>query len=130
MAARGTGDSLKRGSARGGNARGKAARASGDTGGGGGGGTSAPVLEFGGILAIADALPVMVAYIDTGQIYRFINKPVSDWFERPRSAILGRTMREVMGDNSYACARRRSPARSRASGSGFRRRSSIRRAGR
>jgi PAS domain S-box-containing protein len=60
------------------------------------------MLEFGGILAIADALPVMIAYVDPNQRYLFANKPIADWFERPRGDILGRTMREVMGEANYA----------------------------
>ena len=36
-----------------------------------------------GILALADALPVMTAYIDAEQRYRFLNKPLAEWFERP-----------------------------------------------
>ena len=63
---------------------------------------AAPMLDFGGILAIADALPVMIAYIDPQQIYRFANKPIADWFEQSRSTLLGKTMREVMGETNYA----------------------------
>src|SRR5215212_10468824 len=55
-----------------------------------------------GILALADALPVMTAYIDAEQRYRFLNKPLAEWFERPRSEILGRTLREVLGEEAYA----------------------------
>ena len=59
-------------------------------------------FDFAGILAIADALPVMVAYCDTDQVYRFCNRGIADWFERPRGDILGRTVRDVMGDAAYA----------------------------
>ncbi len=55
-----------------------------------------------GMLALADVLPVMTAYIDREQRYRFLNKPLADWFERPRSEILGRTLREVLGEDAYA----------------------------
>src|SRR6476619_2240892 len=54
------------------------------------------------ILAIADALPVMVAYCDQREIYRFCNRPIAEWFERPRSDILGRTVQEVMGEEAYS----------------------------
>ena len=54
------------------------------------------------VISIADALPVMVAYCDAGQIFRFCNQPVCDWFERPREAILGRSVREIMGEAAYA----------------------------
>src|SRR5688572_18528065 len=55
-----------------------------------------------GILALADALPVMTAYVDNEERYRFLNKPLAEWFERPRSEILGRTLREVLGEEAYA----------------------------
>src|SRR5687768_13813230 len=55
-----------------------------------------------GLLALADVLPVMTAYVDRGERYRFLNKPLADWFERPRSEILGRTLKEVLGEEAYA----------------------------
>ena len=55
-----------------------------------------------GVLALADALPVMTAYVDREERYRFLNKPLADWFERPRSEILGRTLEEVLGEAAYA----------------------------
>ena len=54
------------------------------------------------LLAIADSLPVMIAYVDRDQRYLFCNRPLAEWFERPRSEILGRTVREVMGEPAYA----------------------------
>ena len=64
----------------------------------------APVPPFGfnAVLQIADTLPVMVAYVDRGEVYRFCNQPIADWFERPRKDILGRTLVEVMGEAAYA----------------------------
>src|SRR5688572_1714625 len=55
-----------------------------------------------GILALADTLPVLTAYVDREQRYRFLNKPLAEWFERPRSEILGKTLREVLGEEAYA----------------------------
>src|SRR3990170_4564268 len=105
MAARGTKDSLKSKGARGAKAPARrvaapaaesATRAAARTP------SPNPMLDFGGILAIADALPVMIAYVDQTEHYLFVNRPIADWFERPRSQILGRTMREVMGEKNYA----------------------------
>ena len=59
-------------------------------------------LDFSNMLAIADVLPVMTAYVDRDFVYRFCNKPFSDWFERPRKAIIGRTMRELLGEEIFA----------------------------
>src|SRR3990170_132315 len=108
MAARGTKDSLKSKGARGAKAPARrvaapaaesATRAAARTP------SSNPMLDFGGILAIADALPVMIAYVDQTEHYLFANRPIADWFERPRSAILGKPVREVMGEANYAARR-------------------------
>ena len=59
-------------------------------------------LNFRLLLAIADTLPVLIAYLDTQQRYLFINRALADWFERPRREILGRRMRDVLGEEAYA----------------------------
>jgi len=63
--------------------------------------TRAQAFDFSRMLAIADALPVLIAYLDTNQRYLFINKALADWFELPRKDILGRTMRDVLGEDAY-----------------------------
>ena len=72
------------------------------SGSGDGIGVSANGFDFSSILAVADALPVMIAYVDADQRYRFLNQALADWLERPRSEILGKTVREVLGDAAYA----------------------------
>ena len=62
---------------------------------------SSSTFDFASILAISDALPVMVAYCDASLEYRFVNRALADWFERPRHEILGRSMREVIGEAAY-----------------------------
>ena len=52
--------------------------------------------------AIADALPVLISYIDSGQVFRFVNKTYEIWFGRPRSAIVGRRVDEIMTPEMYA----------------------------
>src|SRR5215207_6808499 len=59
-------------------------------------------LDFPNMLAIADILPVMVAYVDRSLTYRFVNKPLADWLGRPRKDIIGKTVREVIGDKAFA----------------------------
>src|SRR4051812_26104454 len=54
-------------------------------------------LDFEAMLAIADILPVMVAYLDRSLRYGFVNKPYARWFERARSELLGRPVSEVIG---------------------------------
>ena len=58
-------------------------------------------VDFAGILAIADSLPVMIAYLNREQRYLFLNRTLAEWLERPRKEVLGRTMREVLGDKAY-----------------------------
>lgn len=58
-------------------------------------------LDFSATLAIADLLPVMIAYVDRGLHYRFVNRPLADWLERPRPEILGRHMREIIGEAAF-----------------------------
>ena len=55
--------------------------------------------------AIADALPVLISYVDKDQIFRFANKAYETWFERPLSAILGRRVDEVMSPAMYEARR-------------------------
>jgi PAS domain S-box-containing protein len=54
-----------------------------------------------GMLALADLLPVMVAFLDRDFRYRFLNKGLSDWFGKPRSEILGKSARELLGEEVW-----------------------------
>ena len=51
---------------------------------------------------IADTLPAMVAYIDADQVYRFHNVAYEREFNRTGMAVLGRTIRETMGEQRHA----------------------------
>jgi PAS domain S-box-containing protein len=55
--------------------------------------------------AVADALPVLISYVDKDQVFRFANKAYETWFERPLSAVLGRQVREVMSPAMYEARR-------------------------
>jgi len=57
------------------------------------------------LLAIADALPVLISYVDKDQIFRFVNKAYESWFERPRSEIVGRRVADVMTPSMYEARR-------------------------
>jgi PAS domain S-box-containing protein len=54
-----------------------------------------------GLIALADLLPVMTAYVDAGQVVRFINKPMADYLGEPRRALLDRPLKELMGEDVY-----------------------------
>jgi len=59
-------------------------------------------LDFPAMLAIADVLPVMTAYVDQDFVYRFVNKPFAEWFERPRKDLLGKKMSDLLGERTFA----------------------------
>jgi PAS domain S-box-containing protein len=58
-------------------------------------------FDFKRILGIADALPMPLALIDRDERYLFCNQALADFLERPRSAILGHRMAEVIGEAAY-----------------------------
>jgi PAS domain S-box-containing protein len=60
------------------------------------------ILDFRAMLAIADILPVMTAYVDRDLVYRFVNRPLAEWLGRPRKDILGHSIREIIGEESFA----------------------------
>lgn len=51
---------------------------------------------------ITDNLPVLIGYIDEHDRYRFANATYEEWFSRPRTEIVGRTVGEVMGQHFQA----------------------------
>ncbi|OQW92132.1 MAG: hypothetical protein BWK79_15325 [Beggiatoa sp. IS2] len=50
---------------------------------------------------ITDNIPAFIAYVDSNQIYRFVNKRYEEWFGLPLSDIVGQSVRQVKGDASY-----------------------------
>ena len=53
------------------------------------------------MLSIADALPVLVAFIDVGHRYRFVNSRYEDHFGLGKSLMLGRSVADLIGDAAY-----------------------------
>lgn len=51
---------------------------------------------------ITDAMPALIAYVDSERRYRFTNKGYEDWFGRPRAEINGRPMEDALGPTLYA----------------------------
>ncbi|MFP2926414.1 ATP-binding protein [Pyxidicoccus sp. 3LG] len=54
---------------------------------------------------VADAAPVMLAYVDASERYLFANTAYAAWFSHPRDEMLGRSVREVVGDAAYELLR-------------------------
>lgn len=50
---------------------------------------------------VTDALPVLIAYVDTEERYRFNNLAYERWFGLRRGSITGMRMREVLGEKVY-----------------------------
>jgi PAS domain S-box-containing protein len=50
---------------------------------------------------ITDALPVLIAYIDDQQCYRYNNRTYESWYGRPRSSLQGKSIRELVGEHNY-----------------------------
>lgn len=50
---------------------------------------------------IADALPVLIAFVDRSGRYRFGNRAYEDWFYVSPEDIIGRHVREVLGEEAY-----------------------------
>ena len=51
--------------------------------------------------AMADAVPILIGYVDREQRYRFVNRAYEQWFGIDRSLIEGRTLLEVLGQEAY-----------------------------
>ena len=73
--------------------------------GGAGAGESPPPPGFAQVLGIADTLPMPIALLDRERRYAFCNRAFADFFERPRAQILGRTVRELLGEDLYRVRR-------------------------
>lgn len=53
------------------------------------------------IRLITDALPVLITYVDKEEKYRFNNKAYEDWFNKPRTQVYGKPIKEILGDEVY-----------------------------
>jgi PAS domain S-box-containing protein len=51
---------------------------------------------------ITNTLPVLISYIDREQRYRFINSRYTEWFGRSAEQVVGKSIREVIGEAAYA----------------------------
>ena len=54
---------------------------------------------------VADALPVLVSYVDADLRYRFVSAAYERWFKRPRAEILGRRVDELVGAAAFQTIR-------------------------
>ncbi len=54
---------------------------------------------------VLNALPLEIVYIDLEERYRFVNKIFEEKHRRSRSEVIGKSMREVLGDTFYETIR-------------------------
>ena len=54
---------------------------------------------------LTDAMPALISYIDHDERYRFVNKEYEQWFGVKREDLLGRAVRDVIGDAAYELAK-------------------------
>lgn len=50
---------------------------------------------------ITDALPVLVAFVDTDLCYRFVSGAYERWFGYPKNQVVGRHLRDVLGHDAF-----------------------------
>ena len=62
---------------------------------------------------VANVVPVMIAYADTEQRYRFVNRGYLEWFGLAEGAIIDREMRELFGEQLFMTIERYVVPRSR-----------------
>jgi len=51
---------------------------------------------------IADAMPALISYIGHDHVYRFANRTYETWFGHKRDELIGKHLREVLGQEAYA----------------------------
>ncbi len=57
------------------------------------------------LLAITDAVPLLISYVDKDQIFRFANQTYESWFGQSRENIVGRRVDAVMSPEMYEARR-------------------------
>ncbi|TMW71342.1 PAS domain S-box protein [Thauera sp. UPWRP] len=50
---------------------------------------------------IVDSIPALIAYVDRAEIYHFANRGYAEWFGYTKDEIVGRSIHEVLGDETY-----------------------------
>ena len=50
---------------------------------------------------ITDSVPALISYFDHQEIYRYVNRGYAEWFGYTKEDVLGRSIRDVVGDEVY-----------------------------
>ena len=54
---------------------------------------------------IVDNLPALIGYVDASEQLRFVNRAYSDWYGLSEEDLLGRTVRDLVGEDGYLMVR-------------------------
>jgi PAS domain S-box-containing protein len=54
------------------------------------------------LMSISDSFPIQIAYVDSNQVYRFVNRLYETKYHMPRDRIIGRSIKDVVGDDLYS----------------------------
>ncbi|MEW6585853.1 MAG: PAS domain-containing protein [Nitrospirota bacterium] len=54
---------------------------------------------------MTDGLPILIAYVDSEERYRFVNREYENWFRIPAAEVVGKTVREMLGEDNYSAVR-------------------------
>lgn len=54
---------------------------------------------------INDTIPILIGYVDKHEVYQYANKGYSDWYGDPANGVIGRAVRDVVGDHVYGQVR-------------------------
>src|SRR4029079_599530 len=52
--------------------------------------------------AIASGVPALISYVDVDKTYRFVNRRYEEWFGLSNDELVGRGVRDIVGDAAYA----------------------------
>lgn len=57
------------------------------------------------IRIITNSLPALIAYVDSGERYIWVNRTYEEWWQLQHHEVTGKLIREVLGDDGYARVR-------------------------
>ena len=50
---------------------------------------------------ITDAIPVLITFVDSDEVFRFINRTGEEWYAQPRDQVIGRRVADIIDPSAY-----------------------------